>query len=178
MRQVSYARHRFSPAIIQHAVWLYFRFALSYRDVEDMLAERGIDVSYETFRRWVLKFGRIYAQQIRRRRPRPSDQWHLDEVFLKIGGEIVYLWRAVDDEGEVLDILVQSKREKKAALKLLRKLLKRQGYVPNAIVTDWLRSYGAALRELNLADRHVTGGRSNNRAEVSHQPTRDRKSVV
>lgn len=175
MRQVSYARHRFSPAIIQHAVWLYFRFALSYRDVEDMLAERGIDVSYETFRRWVLKFGRIYAQQIRRRRPRPSDQWHLDEVFLKIGGEIVYLWRAVDDEGEVLDILVQSKREKKAALKLLRKLLKRQGYVPNAIVTDRLRSYGAALRELNLADRHVTGGRSNNRAEVSHQPTRRRE---
>ena len=175
MRQVCYARHRFSPAIIQHAVWLYFRFALSYRDVEDMLAERGIDVSYETVRRWVLKFGRIYAQQIRRRRPRPSDQWHLDEVFLKIGGEIVYLWRAVDDEGEVLDILVQSKREKKAALKLLRKLLKRQGYVPNAIVTDRLRSYGAALRELNLADRHVTGGRSNNRAEVSHQPTRRRE---
>lgn len=175
MHPISYSRHRFPPAIIQHAVWLYFRFALSYRDIEDMLAERGIDVSYETVRRWALKFGRIYARQIRRRRPRPSDRWHLDEVFLKIGGKIVYLWRAVDDEGEVLDILVQSKRDRKAALKLLRKLLKRQGYVPNAIVTDRLRSYGAALRELNLADRHVTGGRSNNRAEVSHQPTRRRE---
>ena len=140
MHRFSYARHRFPPAIIQHAVWLYFRFALSYRDVEDMLAERGIDVSYETVRRWALKFGRIYAERIRRRRPRPSDRWHLDEVFLKIGGKTVYLWRAVDDEGEVLDILVQSKRDRKAALKLLRKLLKRQGYVPDAIVTDRLRS--------------------------------------
>ncbi len=175
MRQVIYTRQRFPPAVIQHAVWLYFRFALSYRDVEDMLAERGIDVSYETVRRWALKFGRIYAQQIRRRRPRPSDRWHLDEVFLKIGGKIVYLWRAVDNEGEVLDVLVQSKRDRKAALKLLRKLLKRQGYVPDAIVTDRLRSYSAALRELDLANRHVTGGRSNNRAEVSHQPTRRRE---
>ena len=175
MRQLSYARHRFPPPIIQHAVWLYFRFALSYRDVEDMLAERGIDVSYETVRRWALKFGRLYADQVRRRRPRPSGRWHLDEVFLKIGGKIVYLWRAVDDEGEVLDILVQSKRDRKAALKLLRKLLKRQGYVPDAIVTDQLRSYGAALRALGLTERHVTGGRSNNRAEVSHQPTRRRE---
>ena len=120
MRQLSYARHRFPPVIIQHAVWLYFRFALSYRDVEDMLAERGIDASYETVRRWALKFGRSYSDRIRRRRPRPSDRWHLDEVFLKIGGKTVYLWRAVDDEGEVLDILVQSKRDRKAALKLLR----------------------------------------------------------
>jgi transposase-like protein len=175
MSSLSYARHRFPPAIIQHAVWLYFRFALSYRDVEDMLAERGIDASYETVRRWALKFGRIYADRTRRRRPRPSDRWHLDEVFLKIGGKTVYLWRAVDDEGEVLDVLVQSKRDRKAALKLLRKLLKRQGQVPDSIVTDRLRSYGAALRDLSLADRHVTGGRSNNRAEVSHQPTRRRE---
>jgi transposase-like protein len=175
MSSLSYARHRFPPAIIQHAVWLYFRFALSYRDVEDMLAERGIAASYETVRRWALKFGRIYADRIRRRRPRPSDRWHLDEVFLKIGGKTMYLWRAVDDEGEVLDILVQSKRDRKAALKLLRKLLKRQGYLPDSIVTDRLRSYGAALRDLSLADRHVTGGRSNNRAEVSHQPTRRRE---
>ena len=130
---------------------------------------------YETVRRWVLNFGRIYAQQFRRRRPRPSDRWHLDEVFLKIGGEIVYLWRAVDDGGEVLDILAQSKPDKKAALKLLRKLLKRQGYVPDAIVTDRLRSYGAAMRELDLADRHVSGGRANNREEVSHQPNRRRE---
>ena len=175
MHPISYSRHRFPPAIIQHAVWLYFRFALSYRDIEDLLAERGIDVSYETVRRWALKFGRIYAQRIRRRRPRPSDRWHLDEVFLKIGGKIVYLWRAIDDEGEVLDILVQSKRDRKAALKFLRKLLRRQGYVPEAIVTDRLRSYSAALRELGLTDRHVMGGRSNNRAEVSHQPTRRRE---
>ena len=175
MRPISYARHRFPPEIIQHAIWLYFRFALSYRDVEDMLAERGVDVSYETIRRWVLKFGCIYAERIRQRRPRPSDQWHLDEVFLKIGGKTVYLWRAVDDEGEVLDILVQSKRDRKAALKLLRKLLKRQGYVPEAIVTDGLQSYGAAMRELGMADRHVSGRRLNNRAEVSHQPTRRRE---
>ncbi|MDF0602110.1 IS6 family transposase [Psychromarinibacter sp. C21-152] len=175
MRPLTYARHRFPPAIIQHAVWLHFRFALSYRDVEDMLAERGIDVSYETVRRWVHKIGGIYAERVRQRRPRPSDRWHLDEVFLKIDGKTVYLRRAVDDEGEVLDILVQSKRDRKAALKLQRKLLKRQGYVPNAIVTDRRRSYGAALRELGLHDRHVTGGRSNNRAEVSHQPTRRRE---
>ena len=140
-----------------------------------MLAERGIDLSYETVRQWALKFGRIYARQIRRRRPRPSDRWHLDEVFLKIDGKIVYLWRAVDDEREVLDILVQSKRDRKAALRLLRKLLKRQGHAPDAIVTDRLRSYGAALRESGLTDRHVTDGRSNNRAEVSHQPTRRRE---
>ena len=175
MRQISYARHRFPALIIQHAVWVYFRFTLSYRDVEDMLSERGIDASYETLRRWVLKFGRSYADRLRRRRPRPSDRWHLDEVFLKIGGKTAYLWRAADDEGEVLDLLVQSKRVRKAALKLLRKLLKRQGYVPDAIVTDRLRSYGAALRDLGLADRHVAGGRSNNRAEVSHQPTRRRE---
>jgi transposase-like protein len=175
MSRLSYARHRFPPEIIQHTVWLCYRFALSYRDVEDLLAERGIDISYETVRQWALKFGRIYAQRIRQRRPRPSGRWHLDEVFIRIGGRLHYLWRAVDDEGEVLDILVQPRRDRKAALKLMRKLLKRQGYVPDAIVTDRLRSYGAALRDLGLADRHVTGGRSNNRAEVSHQPTRRRE---
>lgn len=175
MSRPSYARHRFPPAVIQQAVWLYFRFALSYRDVEDLLAQRGIDASYETVRRWVLKFGRVYAGRIRRVRPRPSDRWHLDEVFVRIGGRIHYLWRAVDDEGEVLDVIVQPRRDRKAAFKLLRRLLKRQGYVPDAVVTDRLRSYGAALRDLGLADRHVTGGRSNNRAEVSHQPTRRRE---
>lgn len=175
MSRRSYTRHRFPPEIIQRAVWLYFRFSLSYRDVEDLLAERGVAVSYETVRQWVIKFGRIYAQRIRRRRPRPSGRWHLDEVFVRIGGKIHYLWRAVDDEGEVLDILVQSRRDRNAALKLMRKLLKRQGYLPEAIVTDRLRSYGAALRDLGLAERHVIGGRSNNRAEVSHQPTRQRE---
>ena len=174
MPRPTYARHRFAPVIIQHAVWLYFRFALSYRDVEDLLAERGVDVSYETVRRWALKFGRLYARRIRRRRVVHSGRWHLDEVFVRIGGRIHYLWRAVDDEGEVLDMLVQSKRDRKAALKLLRRLLKRRS-APAAIVTDRLRSYGAALRDLGLADLHVFGGRSNNRAEVSHQPTRQRE---
>ena len=130
MSTLSYARHRFPPAIIQHAVWLYFRFALSYRDVEDLLAERGIDVSYETVRRWSLKFGRVYAARIRRRRPRPSGRWHLDEVFIRIGGKIHYLWRAVDDEGEVLDMLVQRRRDTRAALRLMRKLLKKKGFMP------------------------------------------------
>tara|TARA_Y100000815_G_C12946469_1_gene351234 strand:- start:108 stop:434 length:327 start_codon:yes stop_codon:yes gene_type:complete len=107
MRRISYARHRFPPVVIQHAVWLFLRFALSCRDVEDLLAERGIDVSYETVRRWTLKFGVAYAQRIRARRPRPSSRWHLDEVFIRIQGRIHYLWRAVDDEGEVLEVIVQ-----------------------------------------------------------------------
>jgi putative transposase len=152
-----------------------FPVRLELPDVEDLLAERGIDVSYETVRRWALKFGRVYATRTRGRRPRPSGRWHLDEVFIRIGGKIHYLWRAVDDEGEVLDVIVQPRRDRKAALKLMRRLLKRQGYLPEAIVTDRLRSYGAAFRDLGLTDRHVTGGRSNNRAEVSHQPTRHRE---
>jgi putative transposase len=175
MTKISYARHRFPPDVIQHAVWLYLRFTLSYRDVEDLLAERGLDVSYETVRRWVQKFGCLYARELRRRRPRPSGRWHLDEVFVSIGGRRMYLWRAVDSEGEVLDILVLPKRDKRAALKLMRKLLKKQGFTPDAIVTDKLRSYGAALRDLGLSGRHVTGGRSNNRAENSHQPVRRRE---
>ena len=175
MSKLSYARHRFPSPVIQHAVWLSFRFTLSYRDVEDMLAGRGIDMSYETVRQWALKFGRVYARRLRQRRPRPSSRWHLDEVFVRIGGNIHYLWRAVDEEGEVLDIIIQSRRDRRAALKLLRRLLKRQGYLPDAIVTDRLRSYGAALWDLGSSDRHVSGGRSNNRAEVSHQPTRRRE---
>ena len=175
MRKISYARHRFPPVVIQHAVWLYLRFGLSYRDIEDLLSERGIEVSYETVRRWVVKFARLYASRIRHRRPRSSGRWHLDEVFVSIRGKRQYLWRAVDDEGEVLEILVQSRRDKQAALKLIRKLLKKQGFVPDAVVTDKLRSYGAALRDLGLSSRHVTGGRSNNRAENSHQPVRRRE---
>ncbi len=175
MRKISYTRHRFPPVIIQRAIWLYFRFPLSFRDVEEMMAERGIDVSYETLRRWVLKFGPAIAANIKASRPRPSGTWHLDEVFVRIGGKRTYLWRAVDDEGEVLEVLAQSRRNKRAALKLMRKLLKKQGYIPEAIVTDKLGSYAAALRELGLEHLHVTGGRSNNRAEVSHQPTRRRE---
>ena len=175
MNKISYRRHRFSAEIIQRAVWLCFRFPLSYRDVEDLLAERGVDVSYETIRRWALKFGQAYARKLRQSRPRPDDRWHLDEVFSSINGKRMYLWRAVDSEGEVLDILVQSRRNKKAALKLMRKLLKKQGYAPNKVVTDKLPSYGAALRDLNMTGKHVTGGRSNNRAENSHLPVRQRE---
>ena len=140
MNKISYRRHRFPAEIIQRAVWLCFRFPLSYRDVEDLLAERGVDVSYETIRRWSLKFGQAYARKLRQSRPRPDDRWHLDEVFSSINGKRMYLWRAVDSEGEVLDILVQSRRNKKAALKLMRKLLKKQGYAPNKVVTDKLPS--------------------------------------
>ncbi len=140
-----------------------------------MLAERGIDVSYETIRRWILKFGPAIATNVRSHRVRPSGTWHLDEVFVRIGGKRTYLWRAVDDKGEVLEILAQSRRNKRAAVKLMRKLLKKQGYIPDEIVTDRLGSYSAALRELVLSHLYVTGGRLNNRAEVSHQPTRRRE---
>jgi putative transposase len=120
MAEISYRRHRFSPVIIQHAVWLYLRFTLSYRDVEELLAERGLDISYETVRCWVLKFGPVIARRLRRRRPRPSNRWHLDEMVVRIAGARMYLWRAVDHEGEVLDMLVQRRRDTRAALRLMR----------------------------------------------------------
>src|SRR6266566_2964561 len=148
MDQLSYYRHRFPPAVIQHAIWLYLRFTLSYRDVEDLLAERGLEVSYETVRRWVLKFGPGIARTLRRCRPRPSDRWHLDEMVVRIAGKHMYLWRAVDHEGEVLEILVQRRRDKRAAVKLMRKLLRKQGFVPKRVTTDRLRSYAAAFQHL------------------------------
>ena len=126
MPPLSYARRQFPAVLIQHAVWLYLRFTLSYRDVEDLLAERGVEVSYETVRRWVRKFGPVFAKRLRHTRPTPSRHWHLDEMVARIAGETVYLWRAVDHEGEVLDVLVQRRRDKKAALKLMRKLLKKR----------------------------------------------------
>ncbi len=175
MSSSSYRRHRFPAAVIQQAVWLYFRFPLSFRDVEDMLSQRGIDVSYETVRRWSFKFGLAYARKLRRSHPRADTRWHLDEVFVSINGKNVYLWRAVDCEGEVLDVLVQSRRNKRAALKLMRKLLKSQGFSPDAVMTDKLLSYGAALSELGMRARHITGGRINNRAENSHLPIRQRE---
>jgi putative transposase len=175
MQPVSYSRHRFPPELIRHAVWLYLRFTLSLRNVEELLAERGLDISYETIRRWVLKFGPAYARNLRRLRPRPSDQWHLDEMVVSIQGRHMYLWRAFDSEGEVLDLLVQPERDKAAALRLMRKLLKKQGYAPRVLVTDKLRSYGCARRELGLAARHEQGLRKNNRAENSHQPVRRRE---
>ena len=175
MPPISYARHRFPPVIIQHAVWLYLRFTLSYRDVEDLLAERGLEVSYETVRRWVLKFGPAIARRLRQLRPKPSPRWHLDEMAVRIGGAQMHLWRAVDSEGEVLDVLVQRRRDKRAALKLMRKLLRKQGFAPTETTTDRLRSYGAAFTEPGLAARHEQGLRKNNRAEVSHQPLRRRE---
>jgi putative transposase len=175
MQALSYRGYRFPPVIIQHAVWLYLRFTLSFRDVEDLLAERGIIVSYETIRRWVDHFGAIYARRLRARRPVPTGRWHLDEVFVSIAGRQMYLWRAVDDEGEVLDILVQGKRDSNAALRLMRNLLKNQKLVPTSIVTDCYRAYDAALRELGLSRIHRRGKRLNNRAESSHVPIRRRE---
>src|SRR5258705_586937 len=148
MDQLCYSRHRFPPPVIQHSIWLYLRFTLSYRDVEELLAERGLEVSYETVRRWVLKFGSRIARRLRRSRPRPTGRWHLDEMEVRIAGELMYLWRAVDHEGEVLDMLVQRRRDTRAALRLMRKLLKKQGFVPKLLVTDKLRSYAAAFRRL------------------------------
>src|ERR1700687_6276030 len=175
MDKLSYRCHPFPSIAIQQAVWLYSRSALRSRAVREMLAERGIDVSYEPVRRWALKFGGIIARQLRRGRPRPNGRWHLDEVFVSINGRQLYVWRAVDSEGEVLDILVQPRRDRKAALKLMRKLLKKQGITPATIVTDKLGSYSSALRELGVARRHDTGRWKKNRAENSHQPLRQRE---
>jgi putative transposase len=175
MQSISFARHQFPPEIIRHAVWLYLRFTLSHRDVEELLAERGLEVSYETVRRWVRKFGPAFARNLRRLRPRPSDRWHLDDMVIQIQGKRMYLWRAVDNEGEVLDILVQGRRDKAAALRLMRKLLKKQGFAPSVLVTDKLPSYGAARRELGLSARHEQGLRKNNRAENSHRVVRRRE---
>jgi putative transposase len=154
------------------------RFTLSYRDVEDLLAERGLDVSNETVRRWVLKFGPLFARELRCRRPRPTSQWHLDEMAVMIAGRQFQLWRAVDDEGEVLDVLVQRRRDTAAAVKLMRNLLKKQGFAPDVLVTDKLRSYDAAKAEMGLSARHELGLRKNNRAENSHQPTRRREGKM
>ena len=167
-----YHRHRFPAEIISHCVWLYFRFALSFRDVEEMLAMRGVALTYETVREWCLKFGQTYANNLRRRAPPPGDRWHLDEVFLKVNGRIHYLWRAVDQDGDVLDILVQHSRDKKAAKKFFRKLLKGLRYVPSVIITDKLRSYNAAKAEVLPSVEHQQQKYRNNRGENSHQPTR------
>jgi putative transposase len=170
-----YRRHRFSGEIISHCVWLYYRFSLSYRDIEEMMAQRGVRVSYETIRQWCLKFGQTIADELRRRRPRPGEKWHLDEVYLKINGRTQYLWRAVDQQGVVLDILVQSRRNKQAAIRFLGRLLTSMHYAPRIIVTDKLKSYGAAIKELKLQVDHRQHKGLNNRAENSHQPTRERE---
>jgi len=164
MKVSIYNRHRFHPSIIRRAIWMYYRFNLSFRDVEELMIERGVD-----------KFGSTYAKRIKSRSECSSPVWYLDEVYTKINGKMVYLWRAVDDEGTILDIVIQSKRNTKAAMRLLRKLLKNQGIKPVRIVTDRLGSYGAALKLLGLKHLQDIGGRKNNRAECSHVPIRRRE---
>ncbi len=170
-----YRRHRFPIEIISHAVWLYHRFCLSFRDVEDLLAKRGVTVSYESIRLWCGKFGLDYARRLHRRQGRLGDIWFLDEVFVSIQGQRHYLWRAVDQDGDVIDILVQRRRNASAAKRFFRKLLKGQGREPRWLITDKLRSYGAAHRSMMPSVEHVTARYANNRAEVSHQPTRQRE---
>ena len=170
MRCLTYSRHQFPPVIIRNAVWLYLRFTLSYRSVEDLMAERGVEVSYETVRRWVMKFGPQIARRLRRLREKLSPRWHLDEMVIRISGKQLYVWRVVDDEGEVLEIRVQRRRSLAAAGKLIRALLKKRGFAPSVVTTDKLRSYAAAFSDLGL--------RKNNRAEVSHQPNRRREQKM
>jgi len=170
-----YKRHRFPPEIIQYAVWLYHRFSLSHRDIEDLLAERGITVSYESIRLWCNKFGLKYVRRLRKKHQGYGDTFFIDEVFVKIDGRQYYLWRAVDQDGEIVDIFLQRRRDGKAAKRFFKRLLKNNRGEPRKIVTDKLRSYGVAHRELIPDTIHDTTRYANNRAELSHQPTRVRE---
>lgn len=178
IKSVSYKRHRFPPEIIAHAVWLYFRFPLSLRLVEEMLLERGIVVSYETVRRWALKFGPDYARRLKRKRPSRRDIWHLDEVVITIAGQKHWLWRAVDQDGYVLDEIVQTRRDTRAAKRLLKRLLKKQTCPPRRMITDKLGSYAAAQRQIMPAVEHLSHKGLNNRAENSHLPLRKRERAM
>ncbi len=171
----SYQRHRFPSEIISHAVWLYHRFCLSFREVEELLAERGITVTYETVRQWCQKFGPAYARKFKKRQGRLGDIWHIDEVFVTIQGERHYLWRAVDLDSDVIDILVQRRRNQKAAERFFRRLLKGQGREPRWLITDKLRSYDAAHRTVMPTVKHINDVYANNRVEVSHQATRQQE---
>ena len=171
----TYRGFRYPVEIISHVVWLYFRFALSFRDIEELVASRGIIVTYETIRQWTLKFGQGYANELRRRQPQRGDKWHLDEVVLTIKGRHHYLWRAVDQDGHVLDILMQSRRNRQAAKRFFRKLLKSLCYAPRVLVTDKLKSYAAAKVHIMPGVEHRQHKGLNNRAELSHQPTRQRE---
>jgi putative transposase len=177
-KPVSYKRHRFPPEIIAHAVWLYFRFPLSLRLIEEMLLERGIVVSYETVRRWALKFGTAYARRLRRKTPSHRDIWHLDEVVVTIAGQKHWLWRAVDQDGYVLDEIVQSRRDTKAAKRLLKRLLRKQGCPPRRMITDKLGSYAAARSQIMPDVEHRSHKGLNNRAENSHLPFRRRERAM
>jgi putative transposase len=175
MNLTHYRGHRFPPEIISHSVWMYHRFCLSLRDVEELLAKRGVLVTYETIRQWCWKFGPEYARNLNRRQGRLGDVWHLDEVFVKIRGERQYLWRAVDQDGDVIEILVQKRRNARAAKRFFRRLLKSQCCSPWQLVTDKLKSYGSAHRVIMPSVDHNTERYANNLAEVSHQPTRQRE---
>ncbi|MCZ7481337.1 IS6 family transposase [Rhizobium rhizogenes] len=178
-RDPLYRRYRYPAEVIAHAVWLYFRFPLSLRMVEDLLAARGIIVSHQTIRLWAEKFGRTFANEIRRRSSgRLGDKWHLDEAVVSIRGKKHWLWRAVDQDGFVLEVLVQNRRNAKAAKRLMRKLLKSQGRAPRVMITDKLRSYDAAKRDIMPAVEHRSHKRLNNRAENSHQPIRRRERIM
>ena len=170
-----YRGHRFPAEIIAHTVWLYFRFTLSFRDIDELLAARGIFVTYETIRQWTLKFGQTFANELRRRQPRRGDKWHLDEMVITMNGKHHYLWRAVDQEGFTLDILVQSRRNTKAAKRFFRKLLKGLHYVPRVLITDKLKSYAAAKKTVMPGVEHRQHKGLNNRAELSHQRTRQQE---
>ena len=174
-QSASYHRYRFPPDIISHAVWLYHRFCLSFRDAEDFLAQRVVTVTYEMIRQWCQRFGPVYARQLRRRRGRLGDPWHLDEVFVTIQGRHQYLWRAGDEDGDVLDILAPSHRNRRAAVRFFRTLLNTQGRIPRRLITDQLRTYATACRTVMPSVVHATDQCANNRAEVSHQPTRQRE---
>ncbi len=170
-----YRGFRYPREVIQHAVWLYHCFSLSLRDVELIMAARGVVVSYESIREWGLRFGQLFANTLKRRRPTPGDKWHLDEVFIRIRGKQHYLWHAIDQDGHVFDILVQSRRNTKAAMRFFRKLLSSLQYVPRVIITDKLKSYAAAKRRILPGVEHRQSRYLNNRIEVSHQPTRRRE---
>ena len=178
MPAVSYKRHRFPPQIVAQAVWLYLRFPLSLRLVEEMLLERGMVVSYETIRRWAKKFGPDYARRLRRKQPSRNDIWHLDEVVISIAGRKHWLWRAVDQDGYVLDEIIQNRRNTKAAKQLLTRLLKKQGVAPKRMITDKLGSYGAARRQVMPGVEHRSHKGLNNRAENSHVPLRKRERTM
>ncbi|GAA3139056.1 IS6 family transposase [Rhodococcus sp. IC4_135] len=174
----TYKGFRFPREIIAHCVWLYHRFTLSFRDIELLMAERGVEVTYETIRTWCARFGPEYARRLRRKVPRPGDKWHLDEVFIKIGGMQKYLWRAVDQHGNVLDILIQGKRDGKAATRFFKKLLKRHARPPRVLITDKLASYRVAHRTMMSTTEHRQNKYLNNRCENSHQPTRQRERAM
>jgi putative transposase len=173
-----YKGHRFPPDIISYTVWAYYRFNLSYRDVEDLLAERGIVVSYESIRLWCTKFGPKYAKRLKRKHQGYGDTFFIDEVFVKIQGKQHYLWRAVDQDGEVVDVLLQSRRNGSAAKRFFKRLLRSHGGEPRKIVTDKLRSYDVAHRDMIPDVIHDNARYANNRAELSHQPTRVRERVM